>query len=157
MKKALKIIGVILLISLAIASTVFYCISPEQAKDFASNVWKMLNTPLPIIGITTIAILYFAWRVFVVVKYGKKTIQEYKKECENVKREVAQEKLQIKLEREQFEKEKAQDRQERNNLKKDVAEMCMLFPNVKVKAFGEKIMKELEYGEQRINANPEEK
>ena len=59
MKKALKIIGIILLTLLFIAAIVLYAIFPTQTKDVLTNIWAILNTPLPIVGFTTLTILLF--------------------------------------------------------------------------------------------------
>ena len=80
MKKALKIIGIILLSLLFIAAIVLYAIFPTQTQDVLTNIWAILNTPLPIVGVTTIAILFFVWQVIVRTNYGKQAIANIKEE-----------------------------------------------------------------------------
>ena len=77
MKKALKIIGIVLLSLLFIAAIVLYAIFPTQTKDALINIWAILNTPLPIVGFTTLTILFFVYKVF------EKEIHTYKQYNKN--------------------------------------------------------------------------
>lgn len=145
MKKVLKIILVVLAICIAVAGSVLYAVFPTEFTDFVNNFWDVLNRPLPIVGVTSVAILIFLWRVFVSVNYGKKRINEYKQNNEETKNNYKQ------LYEEEHEanlKEREQNRQEIKFLREQIIALCKIFPNVKVNQLGERIEKESnDYGE----------
>ena len=146
MKKALKIIGISLLALLGIALVVLYIIFPTDTKNTLSYFWQMLNTPLPIVGITTVAILTFVWQFFAHSQYGKKKINECNQEIEKLKKE-----------KEDFvngANEKIKELLENNaELKGYIANICELSTNIKIKNYGKEL---LGYGEETTNSNTEE-
>ena len=48
----------------------------QPVADWIKQAWEWCNQPLPIVGISLIAILVFVWRVFVSTGYGKRTIKK---------------------------------------------------------------------------------
>ena len=146
MKKALKIIGIVLLTLLFVAAIVLYAIFPAQTKDVLTNIWAILNTPLPIVGVTTIAILFFVWQVIVRTNYGKNAINEIKKEY--------QEKYEkLKAEKDALEKERKENKQEIKEMGECIVELCALIPNKKVNDLGDKFAKGLDYGNTKETTN----
>ena len=89
MKKALKVIGIVLLALLFVATFVLYVIFPTQTKDTLTNIWAFLNTPLPIVGITSIALFVFIWNVVVFIRKNQplKELAELRKEHNEYKQE----------------------------------------------------------------------
>ena len=146
MKKALKIIGISLLALLGIALVVLYIIFPTDTKNALSYFWQMLNTPLPIVGITTVAVLTFVWQFFANSQYGKKRINECNQEIERLKKE-----------KEEFvlgANEKIKELLENNaELKGYISHICELSTNKKIKDYGKEL---LGYGEETTNSNTEE-
>ena len=143
MKKKLKIIGIVALACGVITSIVFYIIKPNDTKAFITSVWDFLNKPLPIVGITTLMVLVFIWKVLVATRYGKKALEK----VEN----AYQSKIALLNEKEKSIKQLEQKCDNRiNELEETLYNVCITIPNVKVNALGEKI-KELEYGEQETN------
>lgn len=146
MKKALKIIGISLLALLGIALVVLYIIFPTDTKNALSYFWQMLNTPLPIVGITTVAVLTFVWQFFANSQYGKKKINECNQEIERLKKE-----------KEDFvngANEKIKELLENNaELKGYISHICELSTNIKIKNYGKEL---LGYGEETTNSNTEE-
>ena len=146
MKKVLKIIGISLLALLGIALVVLYIIFPTDTKNTLSYFWKMLNTPLPIVGITTVAVLTFVWQFFANSQYGKKKINECNQEIERLKKE-----------KEDFvngANEKIKELLENNaELKGYISHICELSTNIKIKNYGKEL---LGYGEETTNSNTEE-
>ena len=139
MKKALKIIGIILLSLLFIAAIVLYAIFPTQTKDVLTNIWAILNTPLPIVGVTTIAILFFVWQVIVRTNYGKKTIA-------NIQEEYRAKQNELKVEKDALEQERKENKEKIEEMKNCIIYLCSLIPNQKVNDLGDKFAKGLEYG-----------
>ena len=88
MKKALKIIFSIVLVLCGIAYVLCYIFLKEQTKEFTQNVIDLLNKPLPIIGVSTGVVLFFIYKCFVSTKYGKKRINEFKEENDNLRHEI---------------------------------------------------------------------
>ena len=143
MKKRLKVVGVSTIFIGVITSIVFYIVKPNETKAFFNNVWDFLNKPLPIIGITTLAVLLFVWKVVVATRYGKKALEKIETTYQKKIELLNEEKKAIK----QLET-KCQNRID--YLEDTIIQVCATIPNVKVNALGEKI-KELEYGEETNN------
>lgn len=153
MKKALKIIGIVLLASLSIYILVSFIINKEGTMYWINYFINVLNKPLPIVGLTTGAVLLFIWKAIVKAKYGQKAIDKYKEENQKTKEKY--EEL-LKEERAKAKQEREANRKEINELKSDFVEVCKTFPNIKINALGEKYAKELEYGEEKTDGYPEE-
>ena len=145
MKKTFKVIGIILLACLLVAAIVLYAIFPSQAQDVLTNTWAILNTPLPIIGFTTLAILLFAYHVFVRTKYGKGAIND-------IKREYQERYNKLKAEKDALEQERKENKEEIESMRKCIVDLCALIPNKKVNDLGEKFAKGLDYGEETTNS-----
>ena len=145
MKKALKIIGIVLLACLFIAAIVLYAIFPSQTAYVLNNIWNVLNTPLPIVGITTLTILIFIWQIVIRSRYGKKAIND-------IKEEYQKRYDQLKADKDSIEKERLENKEEINNIKNGFTYLCALIPNKKVNDLGEKFEKGLEYGKETTNA-----
>ena len=73
MKKALKISAYCLLVSVIIALGLCYIIIPERTKCAMDIVISYLNTPLGIIGGTTLTLGYVVYIVFKIVSIARKT------------------------------------------------------------------------------------
>ena len=139
MKKALKIIGTILLTLLFIAAIVLYAIFPTETKDVIANIWAILNTPLPIVGFTTLTILLFVYKVFIEDRYGKQAINTIEKKYESKHNE-------LKAEKDALEQERKENKEEIIEMKNCIIYLCSLIPNKKVNDLGDKFSKGLEYG-----------
>ena len=90
MKKALKITFSVVLVLCGIVYVLCYIFLKEQTKEFTQNVIDLLNKPLPIIGVSTGVVLFFIYKCFVSTKYGKKRINEFKEENDNLIHEIAE-------------------------------------------------------------------
>lgn len=139
MKKALKIIGIVLLTLLFIATIVLYAIFPTQTKDVLTNIWAILNTPLPLVGFTTLTILFFAYKVFIEDRYGKQAIN-------NIERKYESKHNELKAEKDALEQERKENKKEIEEMKNCIIYLCSLIPNKKVNDLGDKFAKGLEYG-----------
>lgn len=150
MKKALKIIGISLLACCLVATIVLYAIFPTQTKDVLTNIWATLNTPLPIVGVTTVAVLVFIWQIVIRTNYGKKALA-------NIKEEYQAKYDQLKAEKDALEKEREENKEQIEDMKKCIIELCALIPNKKVNDLGDKFAKGLDYGETKETTNSETK
>ena len=140
MKKLNKILGIILAI-LGVALIVLYVIFPIQFKECFEYAYGLLNEPLPIVGVSLFAILFFVWKI---VKY----IRDIKPHEEIAKMREEHEKYVV-----SSDKEKQELLEQNKELKGYIAHICELSTNQKIKNFGKEL---LGYGEETINDKPKE-
>ena len=142
MKKFLKILSIVLIclaIALGIYILVSFIINKEGTMYWINYFVDLLNKPLPIVGVTTAAILIFVWRLFVSTKFGQNTINE-------IKREYQEKYDQLKAEKDALEQERKENKEEIEKMKNCIIYLCSLIPNKKVNDLGDKFAKGLEYG-----------
>lgn len=146
--KVLSIVLTILLAALGIYVFISFIVNKDGTLYWINYIVDLLNRPLPIIGITTFAVLVFIWRVVVALKVGNKTI-------ENIKAEYRRKQEELETDKEELEKEKEENKQEIEEMRKCIVYLCALIPNKKVNELGEKFEKGLEYGKETTNAETE--
>lgn len=136
MKKALKYIVLGLLVALGIWCVVSYIINPSGTTWTLNYIWSLLNEPLPIVGITSVALFWFIWNVVVFIRKNQpeKELLAWRKSYEEYKQELDKE---LELVKEKNEK-----------LQAFLKQLCELSTNQKIKNFG----KELEYGRETIDS-----
>lgn len=141
MKKFKKVFYAIL-ISLLVAFGIFVLVSFIVNKDvtmyWINYVVDLLNRPLPIVGITSAAILVFIWRLVVATNYGKKAISGLRQELDNIKAEHEQYKI-------DSEKEKQELKEQNEKYVNILYDICELSTNQKIKKYGKEL---LEYGKE---------
>jgi len=135
MKKALKVILPIALVAITVTISVCYAVLPGQTRWFFEQAWAMLNNPLPIVGVTALAVLIFLWRVVIATRFGKGALKEIKDEYEAKYAE-------FEAEKEHYEQELKDMNNKFNELKDNLARLCDVIPNKKVKD----LAKEFDYG-----------
>lgn len=142
-KKILTIALVVVISLLVVACVVCYFVIPTQFKDAIAIAWDWLNQPLPIVGISTIMVLFFAFKVFASSSFGKKQIKKINEEFARVKQESESSKQELETFKQnlldmfkEFTKDKDS---EIEKLKEFNQELCKLLPNKKVKELGEKV------------------
>ena len=140
MKKLNKVLGIILAI-LGVSLIVLYVIFPIQFKECFEYAYGLLNEPLPIVGVSLFAILFFVWKI---VKY----IRDIKPHEEIAKMREEHEKYIV-----SSNKEKQELLEQNKELKGYIAHICELSTNQKIKNFGKEL---LGYGEETINDKPKE-
>lgn len=137
--KVLKIIGICLLAACIGGFVVLYIVNKDLAEQIIAQLVDILNRPLPIIGVTTLAILIFIWKVIITTNYGKKKLAQYDEKVKEIE--------QAKEDFENNANEKVEELLENlENIKKQLSHACELSTNKKIKDFG----KELEYGKETI-------
>jgi len=142
MKKAkLKKILAIVLAIIGIALIVLYVVFPTQFREYFGYVYGLLNEPLPIVGVSLIAILFFVWNV---IKYIReiKPHEELDKMRETYNEYVTK-----------SEEEKQALKDQNAELKGYIAHICELSTNQKIKNYGKRLEN---YGEERINNSAKE-
>lgn len=140
-KSKLKKILAIVLAILGIALIVLYVVFPTQFREYFGYVYGLLNEPLPIVGVSLLAILFFVWNV---IKYIReiKPHEELDKMRETYNEYVTK-----------SEEEKQTLKDQNAELKGYIAHICELSTNQKIKNYGKGLEN---YGEERINNSAEE-
>lgn len=142
LKNALIIIGVVIFVALI----TLYVIFPTEFKDTLALIKDFVNQPLPIVSVSLATIFVFVWRCFVASKYGKKALNEIRKENE-----------QLRKENDDFKNETnyciADLKNQIANKDKTIAHICELSTNQKIKNFGKEL---LGYGEETVDNKPKE-
>lgn len=140
-----KVAGIIILLVLGIANVVLYLIFKQQYLDVLKQIYNVLNEPLPIVGITSFAVLLFLWKLIITARYGQGNINKIKDEYEKEKEEQA------KIIAEYNEKLKEAN-EKVNKLNDFLSKLCSLIRNKKVKQLAE----ELNNGKETIDSKTEE-
>ena len=95
MKKFLKIFFISLGCVVSMALLVGLVFWKEQTTSILNYIVDFINKPLPIVGVSLTVILIFTYKCVVGIKFGKKSIDEYKDDLKKTKEEIEKEKLDI--------------------------------------------------------------
>ena len=127
-------------LTLGIGYYIWYILDTTNATNFINYVIDILNKPLPIIGLTTGALLIFIWKLIATTNYGKKKLALYDLKLQDI--EQAKQEL-------EEEKEKAINelKEENKHLREQLANVCALSTNKKIKDYGKELTN---YGEETI-------
>lgn len=109
---------------------------PSQAQpvaEWAQNMWNWLNEPLPIVGISIVAIAIFVWRFLATTSFGKKAMNKLKAEFEETKKGTQETIDQYRKEAEDMKKSMAELEEENEALKEALGVVCSNSRNRKVK------------------------
>lgn len=88
-KKVLSIIGLCVLITCAIAYIVLYCLFKEQTQTITYQVVDYIcNKPLPVVGVSTLIVCIFIWKIFASSSLGKFQINKLKGICKETKEDA---------------------------------------------------------------------
>ena len=145
--KILNIILISLLVALGISIAVLYAINPTMVKEWFEYVVELVNKPLPIVGVTTLAVLVFVWKLVISTNYGKAKLSLYDRKQKELEQEHenfvsdAQSELQI-------------VKDENALLKGFIIHICELSTNQKIKNYGKEL---LEYGKAKETIDGETK
>lgn len=139
--KVLNIILILLLVLLCVAFCIFYLVDKTKATDFINWLIDILNRPLPIVGVTTFAVLVFVWKLIITTNYGKKKIAIYDEKLKEIEE-------QEKLLNEEKDYLLTSLENENKALREQLAEVCSLSTNKKIKNYGKELEK---YGKETTN------
>lgn len=128
MKKVFKCILLGLLVALGLYVLVEFIINKDGTMYWLNYIWDLLNKPLPIVGITSIALFWFIWNVVVFVRKNQpqKELAELKKEHEQYV--------------EDSEKAKKELEEENAKLLSYLYDICELSTNIKIKNYGKELL-----------------
>lgn len=130
-----------------------YIFLKEQTKEFTQNIIDLFNKPLPIIGVSTSIVLFFIYKCFVSTKYGKKRINEFKEENDNLRNEIDEYKQIVGLSLNTCENSINELKTDIQETKEYVIEGFELNKNIKIKEIAKK-MRGVE-DEETINSDTE--
>ena len=140
-KKVLLAICISLAVCLGIAITVFYIVKPDLAKEWFETIVDYVNRPLPIVGVTTLAVLIFVWKLIVTTQYGKTKLAAYDRKVGEIEKQYEEYKSAA-------EKEKEELKKQNDELKGFICHICELSTNQKIKNYGKEL---LSHGEKTTN------
>lgn len=118
--------------SLGIGYYVWYLLDTDGAVRFMKYIVEFINRPLPIVGVTVAAVLVFVFKLIVNVNYGKKRIGEYEANMNQMKEDYETFKQFIEEEKNKL----AKLNEETHN---QLATVCQLSTNKKIKDFGKEL------------------
>lgn len=153
--QVLKAIIISLLVLGGIAYVLCYIFLKEQTTYFTECLIDFINKPLPIIGVSILVVLAFIYKCFISTRFGKKTINEFKKENDRLRNEISE---QAQLVKEYEEMSKIAYNQAKNDIEhiKDIiAKGYELSRNIKVQKLIEEIRGAVY--EENINSDTETK
>lgn len=120
---------------------VSFIVNKDGTMYWIEKVIEWLNKPLPIIGVTTLAVLVFVWKLVISVNYGKAKLISYDTKVKEI--EKAKEDFELAA------NEKIKDLENENKqLKSFICHVCELSTNKKIKDYGKEL---LGYGEETTN------
>lgn len=143
-KKILLAIFIPLIACIVIAGFVLYVLYPLETKQIAYQVWDWLNAPLPLIGISALALIIIVWKVIASTSFGKKKYKELKKDYETLKVEYEKKTKMLETWNGHLENYYKGTQDNIDYLYGVIIEICKATPNKNVKQIGEKL-----YGEER--------
>ena len=149
-KKVLISIAVILVVLLVVAYIVLLSLYPEQTKNWTMTAWEWLNKPLPVVGVSTLFILIFLWKIFANSSFGKRKINELKELLNNTQTELENKN---KIANDRINNLIIENDDLKNKLEEAIniiKEICKTSPNKKIQAIGDKY-----YGERKETVNNE--
>lgn len=137
-KKIIILVSIIAFAALVVAGLVCHSIWPAETKQYINTAWEWLNKPLPVVGVSTLMILFFLWRVFAGSSFGKKQILEFKREAEDYKTKYLT--LKEYCEEKMFDYEAILKKYEDRIHEYDefIKKVCEISRNAKIKELGEK-------------------
>lgn len=151
MKKTFKGILIATTVLGVVALVVCNFVMPTETKAFMENVMVFINQPLPIIGISIIALGGVVLTIFSRTSWGKKALREMEAKVSSWKEEAidyekkAEEYLnQAKAKEEETKALVAMHGQEVEALKDKLIEALKTSPNVKIQALGDTIEGKIE-------------
>ena len=149
-KKVLIIVALALFGALVTAAIPLYILFPVEFKDFVNNAWNWLNEPLPVVGISVLMLIVFAWNIFKSTSFGKKQINLFKERTEVVETALDNSVVEYEKLKEFYEKRFAELQNEVDFYKLKLNKVCDAIPNKKVKLIGAE-----KYGEETTNDQTE--
>lgn len=139
MKKALKISLYCFVLSCIIALALCYIIIPERTKSAIDVVIEYLNTPLGIVGGTTITLGLVAYIIFKIIVLKRKTsvkedIERFSKLVATKSQELKEKELELKTKEKEINVLLSNFVERIDTLSETIVHVCETSPNAKIKA-----------------------
>ena len=131
--KTLNIVLICLVATAAVAFGICKLVIPEQTQLFLDWAWVNLNKPLPVVGVSAIALGIILWRLFASTSFGKEKINELKEKYLNLVDSYEQFKNQTEIEKSLMEMKIEELKQELDNVHKYVDNIKLANPCKKVR------------------------
>lgn len=146
MKKKIKYIVISSVLAiLGIVYAVFYILYPEATKSTTALVFDYIcSKPLPVIGITILALTIAVIRIIAVTSVGRKALAECRKDLEEAKKDRESAKQELLEFKQKIENEIADFKANHSD---KMREICSNIPNKNVRELGEKF-----YGREEENS-----
>lgn len=106
----------------------------QPVADWIKTVWEYLNQPLPIVGFSVIAILIFVWRFLMTTSVGKKTLKKLTTICEDTRDNATKTLEEYRKENEELKAEMAKQKEDVEKLRGALEIVCDNSRNKTVKA-----------------------
>lgn len=127
-KKVLFIILICLLVAFGLYVLIEFIINKDGTMYWINKVIEWVNQPLPIVGVSGVALFVFVWKV---IKYIRDT-------------KPSEELQAMRDEHNQYKKEKEEEidfyKNENAKLKGYIIDICELSPNQKIKNYGKELL-----------------
>lgn len=136
LNKVLTLVIVLLLVAAGVSLLVLYIVNKELALSIIETVKDFVNRPLPIVGLTTGAVLLFVWRLVVSTNYGKGKLAEYDEERKKLREEHDAFVKDANAKIEELENNNKKLANDNAELKGLLVEVCSLSTNKKINDFG---------------------
>lgn len=156
MKKAVKIIALILTLSLLAFAIVSYCIWKEQTQQVIAKVVEYINKPLPIVGVSILILAGFVYKCIIATRFGKKALKEYQNALDETKRELAEKQKEIDTTLKDYKITLEELSKELGFEKEILIQQLELSKNIKVQALAKKLKGDETYGEEETHSDQEE-
>lgn len=116
----------------------------EQFKEFMLTAWEWLNQPLPIISVSVLFLLVFAWKVFKSTKFGKKQLVAMERKIANSEEKLEIKKQELEVLKQQIIAKNKELEEKLEKVDEFIIKLCNTIPNRKVK----ELVKEIKDGEE---------
>jgi glucan phosphoethanolaminetransferase (alkaline phosphatase superfamily) len=134
--KTIIIVSLVLILLLAVALVVCLFVIPDQTRHYIKTAWDWLNYPLPIVGVSTLMVIILIWKIFVNTSFGKKQINEFKRNAQETKDNFDNLLTQTNKEKAELIEIINQYKKELDTYKEYLSKICEAIPNKQVKLIG---------------------
>lgn len=119
----------------------------EPVTEWIKTAWEWMNNPLPIVGVSLIAILVFLWRFLSSTSFGKKALKKLNADFEETKKSTSEQLEAYRAENERMKEELSSREEELAMLQATLGVVCSTSRNKQVKEAYQKMKEEESHGE----------
>lgn len=119
----------------------------EPVTEWIKTAWEWMNNPLPIVGVSLIAVIVFLWRFLSSTSFGKKALKKLSADFEETKKSTSEQLEAYRAENERMKEELASREEELAMLQATLGVVCSTSRNKQVKEAYQKMKEEESDGE----------